>query len=69
MSLAVQLRFAEQHLLMKRKTYLKSYSDRTFSMACPKLWNGLPLDPRECEELETFKSKLKTFLVKRAFDL
>ena len=33
------------------------------------LWNGLPFDLREYEGPETFKSKLKTFLFKKTFDL
>jgi hypothetical protein len=61
------LRSADQHLLVERRANLKSYGERSFSVACPKLWNKLPLELRKCDGLETFKSKLKTFLFKKAF--
>jgi hypothetical protein len=61
------LRSADQYLLVERRANLKSYGERSFSVACPKLWNKLPLELRKCDGLETFKSKLKTFLFKKAF--
>ena len=33
----------------------------------PKLWNNLPRDIRESSSVNSFKSKLKTFLFKKAF--
>ena len=35
--------------------------------AAPKLWNNLPRDIRESSFINSFKSKLKTFLFKKAF--
>ena len=63
------LRSADQHLLVERKANLKSYGERAFSVAAPKLWNQLPLDLRRCESLHGFKSQLKTFLFKKAFNV
>ena len=48
---------------------LKFYGDRAFSVAGPTLWNALPKDLRLCASLETFKTKLKTYLFKKAFKL
>jgi len=63
------LRSADQHLLVEQKVKLKSYGERAFSIAAPKLWNELPLDLRKCENLHSFKSKIKTLLFKRAYNV
>ena len=39
--------------------------DRAFIFAAPKLWNNLPRDIRESSSINSFKSKLKTFLFKK----
>ena len=39
---------------------LKSYGDRAFFVAAPKLWNNLPLDISPNVNVCMFKSKLKT---------
>ena len=36
--------------------------------AALKLWNGLPVELRQATSLDSFKSKLKTYLVKKYFD-
>ena len=41
---------------------------RAFVFSAPKLWNSLPYDVRTCVSLTTFKSKLKTFLFREAFN-
>ena len=41
---------------------------RSFSAAAPKLWNGLPVELRQATSLDSFKSKLKTYLFKKYFD-
>ena len=43
---------------------LKTYGDRAFSVASPKLWNELPLPIRSSDSLTIFK---KAFLFKTAF--
>ena len=40
---------------------------RAFSVAAPNLWNTIPIDIRNSLSLDTFKSKLKTFLFRRAY--
>jgi len=42
-------------------------SSRSFSVCAPVVWNSLPPDIQLCCCLKTFKSKLKTFLFRRAF--
>jgi len=37
-------------------------ADRTFAVAAPAVWNSIPLDIRNCDTLNTFKKKLKTWL-------
>ena len=48
---------------------LKSYGNRTFSVAGPTLWNALPKDIRLCATLAAFKTSLKTYLFKKAYKL
>ena len=43
------------------RTYTR-YGDRAFSVAAPKLWNGLPISIRNATSIECFKSNLKRFL-------
>ena len=40
-----------------------------FTSAGPGIWNELPVDVRECTNFAMFKSKLKTFLFKHAYEL
>ena len=47
----------------------KSFGDRSFSVAAPTLWNALPADLRNISSLLTFKSCLKTYLFKLAFNV
>ena len=44
-----------------------SLGDQAFMFTAPKLWNNLPRDIRESSSINNFKSKLKTFLFKKAF--
>ena len=48
---------------------LKTYCDRAYSVAGPKLWNKLPLDIRQSLSVTVFKTKLKTYLFMNALDL
>ena len=63
------LRSNEQNLLIVPKTMRKTFGDRAFAKAGPFLWNELPADIREASTVEIFKSRLKTFLFKKAFYL
>jgi hypothetical protein len=49
-------------------TRLKFAGDRSFSAAAPTIWNKLPTNVRETENLVVFKSKLKCFLFNEAYE-
>ena len=40
---------------------------RSFLAAGLKLWNGLPVESRQATSLNSFKSRLKTYLFKKYF--
>ena len=63
------LRSSNKHLLDKPAAKLKTYGDRAYSVAAPKLWNKLPLDIRLSSSVTVFKSKLKKYLLTNSFDL
>ena len=48
---------------------LKTYGLRAFSVIAPILLNDLPIDIRSIDDVNKFKSKLKTFLFKRVYEL
>ena len=62
------LRSADQLLLTVPKARLKLRGERAFSVAAPKLWNGLPLHIRQVSSLSDFKTLLKTHLFSLAFN-
>ena len=47
----------------------KTFADRTFSVAGPKLWNSLPNDVKQQKDIKHFKKSLKTHLFKLAFNV
>ena len=55
-----------KHLSGKMK---KSFGDRSFTVAAPTLWNALPVSLRSIKCISTFKSNLKTYLLKLAFNI
>ena len=63
------LRSSCKEYLVVPRSRLKTYGDRAFSFAGPKLWNDLPLEIRKCASVATFKQSLKTFLFKLAYRL
>ena len=63
------LRSSTKHLLVQPCCNLKTYGERAFSVAAPRLWNALPLNIRNCKTITTFKSALKTHLFKSYFEL
>ena len=63
------LRSSKNMLLNEPRANLKTYGERTFSVAAPRLWNKLPLQIRFSSSEAAFKANLKTYLFKRAFDL
>ena len=62
------LRSTGKPLLDHPKGKLSTLGARSFSAAAPKLWNGLPVELRQATSLDSFKSKLKTYLFKKYFD-
>ena len=48
---------------------LKFYGDRAFSVAGSTLWNALPKNIRLCATLAAFKTNLKTYLFKKAYQV
>ena len=64
------LRSANSLLLAPASAKSKiTLGDRSFKAAAPKLWNKLPSDLRNLSNLSAFKSQLKTYLFRLAFDL
>ena len=63
------LRSTDQKLLAVPKSRLKTYGDRAFSVAAPKLWNELQLDLRSLDTINLFKRHLKTDLFKKAYNV
>ena len=61
------LRSASQNLLIEKKGLSKKTGDRSFSVAAPKLWNSLPSNIREIDELSSFRRSLKTHYFRKAF--
>ena len=62
-----KLRLSSQRLLATPKARLKTYGERAFAVAAPRLWNSIPLELRSSSSIDTFKQHLKTYLFKQAF--
>ena len=52
---------SDTSILSLQRTH-NTYGDRAFSNYAAKLWNGLPSTLRQTPQLNSFKSKLKTYL-------
>ena len=63
------LRSSKNKLLDEPRANLKTYGERAFSVAAPRLWNKLSLQIRFSSSEAVFKANLKTHLFKRAYDL
>ena len=59
------LRSSEGLLLVGKKARLRSYGDRAFSCAAPRLWNRLPHNLRQISSTPVFVKSLKTYLFSR----
>ena len=68
-SSSYSLRSCSNKLLQVPRSKLKSYGDRRFSIAGPKLWNSIPASLRNTDSLNSFKKHLKTYLFHQAFSL
>ena len=60
-SSSYSLRSCSNKLLQVLRSKLKSYGDRRFSIAGPKLWNSIPASLRNADSLNSFKKHLKTY--------
>ena len=56
------LRSEDQHLLVSPRWRLERFGKRSFAKAAPTLWNPLPMVIKLAPSVETFKSRLKTYL-------
>ena len=63
------LRSSSQNFLAVPRTRLKTYGDRAFSAAAPRLWNQLPPELRGVTSVDQFRTQLKTYLFKLAYDV
>ena len=63
------LRSCDQGLLKIPRTNFKTFGDRAFARSGPFLWNKLPREIRNSQSVVIFKSKLKTYLFKLAYNL
>ena len=63
------LRSSSQNFLAVPRTRLKTYGDRAFSTAAPRLWNQLPPELRSVTSVDQFRSQLKTYLFKLVNDV
>ena len=52
----------EDYLQLETRKVSTKYGKRTFEYAGPRLWNALPLNIRTEEEIEKYKSQVKTIL-------
>ena len=64
-----QSRSYDLSLLQVRKTNAKTLGDRPFKYAAPSICNMLPISVRQCKTLDSFKTQLKTFLCRKAFNI
>ena len=63
------LRSSRDHLRLEEPNFnMKTYGQRAFSVAAPRLWNKFPFEIRACSDVNLFKSKLKMFLFKKVYD-
>jgi len=60
-------RLKDKILLKNPLSKSARYGDRAFSRAAPHLWNALPDELRHCKSVNSFKSKLKTFMFAKTF--
>ena len=59
------LRSSNNRLLDEPRANLKTYGERAFSVATPRLWNKLPLQIRLSSLEDVFKANLKTYFLFR----
>ena len=55
-------KYLDADLKPKTKTKTQLYGDRSFAAWAPRLWNALPIDIKNSESLNIFKSKVRRLL-------
>ena len=63
------LRSSNDRLLRVHRWKRKSFGYRSFSYQGPVVWNSLPTDLKLSSSLSSFKSRLKTLLLKKSYSL
>ncbi|KAJ8045997.1 hypothetical protein HOLleu_09141 [Holothuria leucospilota] len=64
----VALRSSGSHPLVVPRTRTVVYGDKGFLSVAAGLWNKIPNDIKDCGNLNTFKTHLKTYLFTMAYD-
>ena len=54
--------YLDRDLKPKTKTKTQLYGDRSFAAWAPRLWNALPVDIKNSESLNIFKSEVRRLL-------
>ena len=69
--LGVDLRSSDDpfRLVEPRAVSERHFAERSFSYVAPRLLNRLPVSLKELDSLQAFKSRLKSFLFAKAFDI
>ena len=62
------LRNTDEDELLEPVIARNAYSNRSFMYSAPRLYNGLPREVRGAESVTVFKTKLKTFLYRQAYN-
>lgn len=63
------LRSADSNTLNVPRTKCKTFGDRAFAVCGPRLWNQLPSHLRKINNIDSFKTLLKTHLFKLSYDV
>ena len=63
------LRSFQAPVLNRPRTNRETLGDRSFAAAVPTLWNALPQEIRQCQNINVFKCPLKTHLFRLAYNV
>ena len=64
------LRSAQDNLIFKKPIMnYKSYGEKSFYFYGPFVWNSLPFQLRDSQNIDIFKKHLKTYLFKKAYNI
>ena len=63
------LRSLQAPVLNRPRTNRRTIGDSSFAAAAPTLWNALPQEIRQCQNINVFKCLLKTHLFRLAYNV